>query len=855
MIDMKKTLSLLFALATSLTMAAQDNLALTATATASGYEGDLVPANAIVGNAGTRWGSNFEGNTDTEWFQLEWTEAQTFNTVKLLCENAMNAGNAPELAFDIQTSDNGTDWTTRSNVTGKNAGNGEYITVTFDAVTAKFVRFQGVKKGTWGYTFFEFEVYNADYSSQTLTSLVLPRPDKANAALTACKVGESIAITAFDQNAAEITSGITYTATGGTVSATGEFTPTAKGVCTVTAKLESVEKTVTIVAYEGVNLLAGKNAITNPEATDVALFNDGNWDNRGGLGSPADGHTWLYYDLMAYYTIDLVDLKQEQACGKNYAIQLSADGTVWTDAYTISDEAGMAGDVRHYFYGSDKNTNVRFVRFDCTEPATGYGVSIYEMAAYGVKTADIADTEAPTAFTATLKGVGFTTATLTLKATDNVSAITYIVSREGAADAEFNGASGEETTATINGLAPATDYVFTVVAKDAKGNATDALTVNATTAAWTAATSPTEDAANVFALFSDAYADTHNFSYQVWWDGQAKQEELEPVAGDKVWHISNFVFIGTEHERVDASQFEKLHMDVMPVGENLTLAVTPVNADENANLYVNTQELTANQWNAVDIAVNDFITAGLSMTKTFQIKLTGANGQNATGQEFYLDNIYYVKGEGNEPQPVVNPVPVPDEPTVAADKVLAVYSATYGKEELTTTDPAWGGYKDATGQPLYTSFNYVVLTADDESKHKVVHVVGAGINSRTKDDAPASGYNKLHAAIYPTTATTGVIFKDNGYDSRITISGLVPGQWNYIVKSVDFDNAYVTIALDGETEFYANHIFFENDGTATGIRSVQNQSTSEEAHSYYDLQGRRVAASQSSSMKEGPLYC
>ena len=647
---MKKLFLLTLAFVASLTAMAQDNLARIegTEATASGYEGAFVPANVIDGNAGTRWGSYYEGNTDAEWLQIEWTSAQTFNTVKLLCEGAMSAGNAPQLAFDIQTSNDGANWTTQVEVTGKNAGNNEYITVNFDVVTAKFVRFQGVKKGTWGYSFYEFEVYNIDYSSQTLGKLTLPNPDKADALKTAMKVGESITIQAFDQNNVVMESGFEFSATNGTITAAGVFTPSAKGVCTITAKQGDVTKTATVYAYEGENLLVGKNATYNPEATNVNLFTNGNWGDRGGLGSPADGHTWIYYDLMAYYTIDLVDLKQEQACGKNYSIQFSADGETWTDAYVVTDEAGMAGDVRHYFFGSNDNTNVRFVRFDCTEPATGYGVSIYEFAAYGVKTADVEDTEAPTAFTASLQSVAFTTATLKLKATDNVSSITYVISRDGADDVEINGPSGEEISAVVNGLTPATAYTFSVVAKDAKGNATAALTVNATTAAWTAAPTPTEDADNVYALFSDAYSDTHDFSYRVWWDGQAKQEEIEPTSGDKVWHISDFVFIGSEHAKVDASGFLKLHMDVMPVGDNLTLAVTPVNADENANIYVNTLELTANQWNAVDINISDFITAGLTMTNAFQIKLTGANGQNGTGQEFYLDNIYYVKAAGEK---------------------------------------------------------------------------------------------------------------------------------------------------------------------------------------------------------------
>ena len=162
-------------------------------------------------------------------------------------------------------------------------------------------------------------------------------------------------------------------------------------------------------------------------------------------------------------------------------------------------------------------------------------------------------------------------------------------------------------------------------------------------------------------------------------------------------------------------------------------------------------------------------------------------------------------------EPVETLPTIPTEPTANAENVLAVYSATYGKAELTTTNPGWGGYKDATGNDLYDSFEYLELT-EGENTHKVVHVTGTGINSRTAGDVAASGYTKLYAAIWPTTATSGVAFQDNGYNDRIALGELVPGQWNYVELPVKFTNNYITIALDGETEFYIDHIYYTKPG-------------------------------------------
>lgn len=162
-------------------------------------------------------------------------------------------------------------------------------------------------------------------------------------------------------------------------------------------------------------------------------------------------------------------------------------------------------------------------------------------------------------------------------------------------------------------------------------------------------------------------------------------------------------------------------------------------------------------------------------------------------------------------EPVETLPTIPEEPTANAENVLAVYSATYGKAELTTTNPGWGGYKDATGNDLYASFEYLELT-EGENTYKVVHVTGTGINSRTAGDVAASGYTKLYAAIWPKIATSGVAFQDNGYNDRITLGELTPGQWNYVELPVSFTNNYITIALDGETEFYIDHIYYTKPG-------------------------------------------
>lgn len=246
---MKKLLLLLCAFVASISGAWAQvpvNLALAGTATASFDNEHADQSND--GNSGTRWGSN--GGTDTEWYQIAWTSAQTFNTVKILCEGAMNAANAPYLAFDIQVSDDGENWTTKKSVSGQNANDKEYLTVKFDDVaTANYIRFQGVKQGTYGYSFWEFEVYNIDYAAQVLGSVIMP-----NRIWSATQGYGGIVASVFDTNGNTFDGEVTLSwdgsaPVGAEINGMNITFGAASGAGTYTLKAESGTTTVTTPVY------------------------------------------------------------------------------------------------------------------------------------------------------------------------------------------------------------------------------------------------------------------------------------------------------------------------------------------------------------------------------------------------------------------------------------------------------------------------------------------------------------------------------------------------------------------------------------------------------------------------------
>jgi F5/8 type C domain len=126
-------------------------------ATASSTENAGTPAsNAVDGNTGTRWASAF---SDPQWIQVDLGSSQSICQVVLQWETA--AGKA----YQIQTSADGSNWTTvYSTTTGQ--GGTETLNV---SGTGRYVRMYGTARTTgYGYSLWEFVVHTASSGGGTL---------------------------------------------------------------------------------------------------------------------------------------------------------------------------------------------------------------------------------------------------------------------------------------------------------------------------------------------------------------------------------------------------------------------------------------------------------------------------------------------------------------------------------------------------------------------------------------------------------------------------------------------------------------------------------------------------------------
>lgn len=117
-------------------------------ATASSTENGGSPAsNAVDGNAGTRWSSAF---SDPQWIQVDLGATATVSRVVLSWEAAYAT------AYTIQTSANGSTWTTVYSTTTSNGGNQD-LTV---SGSGRYVRVNTTARATpYGVSLWELKVY------------------------------------------------------------------------------------------------------------------------------------------------------------------------------------------------------------------------------------------------------------------------------------------------------------------------------------------------------------------------------------------------------------------------------------------------------------------------------------------------------------------------------------------------------------------------------------------------------------------------------------------------------------------------------------------------------------------------
>ena len=140
----------------------------------------------------------------------------------------------------------------------------------------------------------------------------------------------------------------------------------------------------------------------------------------------------------------------------------------------------------------------------------------------------------------------------------------------------------------------------------------------------------------VVPVFTDAQAGGPAINFGSW--GQTTIGSfVELAANDHVCYGSKFNYMGWElASSVDATGMTHLHVDFYTA--NLTkISVTPISPNKEGVKVVN---LTADEWNSVDIELSDYDGKEIVWGNIFQFKFFDAT---PAGGELFIDNVYFYK--------------------------------------------------------------------------------------------------------------------------------------------------------------------------------------------------------------------
>ncbi len=127
----------------------------------------------------------------------------------------------------------------------------------------------------------------------------------------------------------------------------------------------------------GKNLAEGKNATASSSEVSWLTPNlavDGNNNTR--WASLYSDNQWISVDLGQVYSIDKVKLYWEAAYGKQYKIQVSKDGSQWTDVYTELNSNGGTDEIQF------PAVDARYVKMQGIKRSSSWGYSLYEISVF-----------------------------------------------------------------------------------------------------------------------------------------------------------------------------------------------------------------------------------------------------------------------------------------------------------------------------------------------------------------------------------------------------------------------------------------------------------------------------------------
>lgn len=175
----------------------------------------------------------------------------------------------------------------------------------------------------------------------------------------------------------------------GAAYADGTITATEKGRVKISAKLGNLTAETAIMVASQDDYCMGAATITSDTSKSDAKFaTDGGSDpaNQGGLFVITEGESqgehehWILADLHKNYNLDMIIAIWEGACPADYDVYVGATEDSLIKLYSVT---GHNQATWYDRFSGKEMTDVRYIKIVTTRNATGYGIKLYDLKAYG----------------------------------------------------------------------------------------------------------------------------------------------------------------------------------------------------------------------------------------------------------------------------------------------------------------------------------------------------------------------------------------------------------------------------------------------------------------------------------------
>lgn len=315
----------------------------------------------------------------------------------------------------------------------------------------------------------------------------------------------------------------------------------------------------------------------------------------------------------------------------------------------------------------------------------------------------------------------------------------------------------------------------------------------------TAAPTPTEDAANVISVYSDAYTDVAGTDFNPNW-GQTTVYSEEAIEGNNtiLYAGLNYQGIGLGSNQ-DVSSMDYLHIDFWTDNSTALNAflISPGPVEISKALTVP----TGGGWTSIDIPLGDF--SPVDLADLIQFKFDG-NG------DIYLDNIYFYKGSTGGGGSATAPTTAAPIPTQDAANVISVYSDAYTDVSGTDYNPGWG---------QTTVYSEAVIAGDNTMLYTGLNYQGIVLGSSQN----VSEMEFLHIDVWTanSTALNAFIISPGPVETGKALTVPTGGNWTSVdIPLTDFSPVDLAdvfqMKFDGNGDVYLDNIYFYKSGSTGG---------------------------------------